>query len=67
MNVFFFFAYQSAGITFYFLIVLPSVTYALVVWDSCQKTFLEEQEKINVRAAKIIFGLNSGTRRAARC
>ena len=46
---------------FYFLIVLPSVTYALVLWDSCKKTFFGEQEKIHVRAAKVIFGLNSGT------
>ena len=52
---------------FYFLIVLPSVTYALVLWDSCKKTFFGEQEKIHVRAAKVIFGLNSGTRRATRC
>ena len=42
-------------------------TQALVVWDSCGKTLFGDLEKIHVRAAKIIFGLNSGTRQATRC
>ena len=43
---------------FYFKVILPSVTYRWVVWGSCGKSLFDELEKIHVRAAKIIYGLD---------
>ena len=43
---------------FYFKVILQSVTYGLVVWGSCGKSLFDELEKIHVRAAKIIYGLD---------
>ena len=43
---------------FYFKVILPSVTYGLVVWGSCGKTFLANLEHIHVRAAKIIHRMD---------
>ena len=43
---------------FYFKVILPSVTYGLVAWGSCGKSLFDELEKIHVRAAKIIYGLD---------
>ena len=43
---------------FYFKIILPSVTYGLVIWGSCGKTLLSELERIHVRAAKLIYGMD---------
>ena len=43
---------------FYIKIILPSVTYALILWGSCEKTIFDELERIHVRAAKIIYGLD---------
>ena len=51
----------TARADFYFKVILPSVTYGLVVWVSCSKSLLDELEKINVRAAKIIDGLDGYT------
>ena len=43
---------------FYFKIIIPSVTYGLMIWGSCGKTLMDEIEKVHVRAAKIIYGLD---------
>ena len=43
---------------FYIKIILPSVSYALILWGSCGKTLFDELERIHVRAAKIIYGLD---------
>ena len=48
----------TAKAGFYFKVILPSVTYGLVVWGSCGKSLFDELEKIHVRAAKIIYGLD---------
>ena len=34
------------------------LTYGLVVWGSCGKSLFDELEKIHVRVAKIIYGLD---------
>ena len=43
----------------YFKVILPSIMYGIAVWGSCSKTHFTELEKIHVRAAKIIFKLDS--------
>ena len=43
---------------FYFKVILPSVTYGLVIWRSCGKTLMDEIERIHARAAKIIYKLD---------
>jgi len=48
----------TANADFYFKVILPSVTYGLVVWGSRGKSLFDELEKIHVRAAKIIYGLD---------
>ena len=48
----------TAKADFYFKVILPSVTYGLVVWGSCGESLFDELEKIHVRAAKIIYGLD---------
>ena len=48
----------TAKADFYFKVILPSVTYGLVVWGPCSKSLFDELEKIHVRAAKIIYGLD---------
>ena len=48
----------TARVDFYFKVILPSVTYGLVAWGSCGKSLFDELEKIHVRAAKIIYGLD---------
>ena len=40
---------------FYFKVILPSITYGILVWGNCNKTLFEELNKMHVRAAKIIF------------
>ena len=40
---------------FYFKVTLPSITYGIVAWGSCNKTPFQDLEKMHVRAAKIIF------------
>ena len=40
---------------FYFKVILPSITYGILVWENCNKTLFEELDKMHVRAAKIIF------------
>ena len=48
----------SARTDCYFKVVLPSVAYALVVWGSCRKCLFNELERIHLRVAKIIYGLD---------
>ena len=40
---------------FYFKVILPSITYGVLVWGNCNKTLFEDLNKMHVRAAKIIF------------
>ena len=37
--------------------ILPSVTYGLIVWGSCNKTHLNNLEKLHARAGRIVYGL----------
>ena len=37
--------------------ILPSVTYGLTVWGSCDKTHLNNLEKLRARAGRIVYGL----------
>ena len=48
----------TARAGFYFKIILPLVTYGLVARGPCGKWLFDELERIHVRAAKIIYGLN---------
>ena len=48
----------NAKLDFYFKVVLPSITYGILIWGSCGKTLFDELERIHVRAAKVIFGLD---------
>ena len=45
----------KARVIFYFKVILPSVTYGLVVWGSCGKSLFDELEKIHVHAAKMAW------------
>ena len=40
---------------FYFKVILPSVTYGLVVWSFCGNSLFDELEKIHVHAARTIM------------
>jgi hypothetical protein len=51
----------NAKLDFYFKVVLPSITYGILIWGSCGKTLVDELEKLHVRAAKIIFGFDWNT------
>ena len=42
---------------FYTKVILPSVTYGLIVWGSCNKTHLNNLEKLHARAGRIVYGL----------
>ena len=42
---------------FYTKVILPSVTYSLTVWGSCNKTHLDNLEKLHARAGRIVYGL----------
>ena len=42
---------------FYAKVILPSVTYGLIVWGSCNKTHLNNLEKLHAKAGKIVYGL----------
>ena len=42
---------------FYTKVILPSVTYGLTVWGSCNKTHLNNLEKLHARAGRIAYGL----------
>ena len=45
----------------YFGVILPSVTYGVLVLSSCGQAFFSNLESIHVRAAKIIFNLDRYT------
>ena len=42
---------------FYTKVILSSVTYGLTVWGSCNKTHLNNLEKLHARAGQIVYGL----------
>ena len=42
---------------FYTKVILSSVTYGLTVWGSCNKTHLNNLEKLHARAGRIVYGL----------
>ena len=42
---------------FYTKVILPSVTYGLTVGGSCNKTHLNNLEKLHARAGRIVYGL----------
>ena len=42
---------------FYTKVILPSVTYGLTVWGSCNKTHLNNLEKLHARAERTVYGL----------
>ena len=46
---------------FYSKVILSSVTYGLTVWGSCNKTHLNNLEKLHARAWRIVYGLPWGT------
>jgi hypothetical protein len=48
----------NVKLDFYFKVVLPSITYGILIWGSCVKTLFDELERIHVRPAKVIFGLD---------
>ena len=48
----------NAKLDFYLKVVLPSITYGILIWGSCGKTLFDELERIHVRSAKVIFGLD---------
>ncbi|CAB4044469.1 Hypothetical predicted protein, partial [Paramuricea clavata] len=52
---------KKARIDFYNKVILPSITYGIILWGSCNKSLFNDLEKMHVRAAKIIFCLNWNT------
>ena len=42
-------------------VILPSVTYGLVVWGSCNKKHFSNLEKLHARAGRIVYGLSWDT------
>ena len=42
---------------FYTKVILPSVTYGLKVWGSCNNTHLKNLENLHARAGRIAYGL----------
>ena len=42
---------------FYTKVILPSVTYGLTVWGSCNETHLNNLEKLYARAGRIVYEL----------
>ena len=49
---------RQARTDFYFEVILPSVTYGVLVWGTCGQVLLSNLESIHVRAPKIIFNLD---------
>lgn len=48
----------QAKVDFYHKVVLPSVTYGLIIWGSCGTVLFDELERIHVQAPRIVYGLN---------
>ena len=50
---------RKARTDFYFGVILPSVTYGMLVWGSCGQVLFSNLDRIyTVRAAKIKFNLD---------
>ena len=49
---------KKVRLDFYHKVILPSLTYGIVLWGSCNKSLFDELEKMHVRAAKIIYCLD---------
>ena len=49
---------RQARTVFYFGVILPFVTYRMLVWGSCGQVLFSNLESLHVRAAKIIFNLD---------
>ena len=43
---------------FYNKVILPSITYGILVWGSCNVTLFDRIEKMHARATKIIYRLH---------
>lgn len=43
---------------FYTKVILPSVTYGLLVWGSCNKTYFSNLKKLHARAGRIVYELS---------
>ena len=55
-------------INVYFKVILPSVTYGLVLWGSCFNADLfDSLERLHCRAARIIFNLSNDIRDRRTC
>ena len=52
----FYFLPIQARLYFYFKVILPSITYGILIWGSVGKTVFDRLEKIHIRAAGIIHG-----------
>ena len=48
---------QPVRLDFYFKVIMPSVTYGLLIWGSCNKTLMDSLQRIHFRAARIIYNL----------
>ena len=46
---------------FYTKVIIPSFTYGLTVWVSCNKTHINNLEKLHATAGRIVYGLPWGT------
>ena len=56
------FSSRNALLDLYFKIILPSVSYGLVVWGGCSNTgLLQSLELLHRRAARIIYNLTHDT------
>ena len=53
----FYFLPTQARLDFYYKVTLPAIC-GIIVWGSVSKTLFESLERIHVRAAKLIYGLN---------
>ena len=51
-----FFLPRQGKLDFYFKVIIPSITYGILLWGSVGKTVWDTLEKIHIRAAKTIFG-----------
>ena len=49
---------RQARTDLYFRVILPSVTYGVLIWWSCDQVLFSNLESTHVRAAKIIFNLD---------
>ena len=49
---------RQAKTDFYFEVILPSVTYGMLVWGSCGQVLFSKLESTHESAAKIMFNLD---------